>query len=76
VTGRDRELSTPFYFFGNVRMIVPSTRSPTVLAALVRGSHLILRWPFSSHLAVCRFTFMTKTWTSQTTTFPFLSRFL
>jgi hypothetical protein len=57
-------------------MIVPKTSSPTFLAALVRGSHLSLRSPFSNQRPSCRFTFRAKTWTSQAIIFPLFSRFL
>ena len=56
-------------------MIALNIGSFTLFAACDAETHLTSRWRRSGHFLFCRLTFSGKTWTSQTTKRPLLSRF-
>jgi hypothetical protein len=62
-------------FFWKVRIISLKADSCTAAAASADENHWTWRLPFSRQVFCCRFTSSRKTWTSQATSAPCLSRF-
>jgi hypothetical protein len=66
---------TPLRLFWKVRIISLKADSCTAAAASADENHWTWRSPFSRQVFCCRFTSSRKTWTSQATSAPCLSRF-